>query len=50
MSKGAKLTLTIANGSTLLSDDMLETGLVFTVQGVVSLHCSDCLVHLLSHA
>ena len=29
-SKGAKLTVTIANGSTLISDDMLEVGLVFT--------------------
>ena len=32
-SKGAKLTVTIANGSTLISDDMLEVGLVFTAQG-----------------
>ena len=33
MSKGQKLTVTIANGSTLLSDDVLEVGLVFTAQG-----------------
>ena len=32
-SKGQKLTVTIANGSTLLSDDVLEVGLVFTAQG-----------------
>ena len=31
-SKGQKLTVTIANGSTLLSDDVLEVGLVFTAQ------------------
>ena len=32
-SKGQKLTVTVANGSTSLSDDVLEVGLVFTVQG-----------------
>ena len=33
MSKGQKLTVTVANGSTSLSDDVLEVGLVFTAQG-----------------
>ena len=33
MSKGAKLTVTVVKGSTLVSDDLLEVGLVFTVQG-----------------
>ena len=33
MSKGQKLTVTITNGSTSIADDMLEVGLVFTVQG-----------------
>ena len=32
-SKGQKLTVTIVNGSTLMSDDVLEVGLVFTAQG-----------------
>ena len=32
-SKGQKLTVTIANGSTSISDDVLEVGLVFTAQG-----------------
>ena len=32
-SKGQKLTVTVANGSTSLSDDVLEVGLVFTAQG-----------------
>ena len=32
-SKGAKLTVTIINGRMFLSDDVLEVGLVFTVQG-----------------
>ena len=32
-SKGQKLTVTIANGSTSISDDMLEVGLVLTAQG-----------------
>ena len=32
-SKGAKLTITIANGSTSISDDVFEVGLFFTVQG-----------------
>ena len=33
MSKGQKLTVTVANGSTSISDDILEVGLVFTAQG-----------------
>ena len=33
MFKGQKLTVTVANGSTLISDDVLEVGLVFTAQG-----------------
>ena len=32
-SKGQKLTVTIANGSTVMSDDVLEVGLVFIAQG-----------------
>ena len=32
-SKGQKLTVTVANGSTSISDDVLEVGLVFTAQG-----------------
>ena len=32
-SKGQKLTVTIANGSTSISDDVLKVGLVFTAQG-----------------
>ena len=32
-SKGAKLTVAIANGSTSVSDDVLEVGLVLTAQG-----------------
>ena len=32
-SKGQKLTVTIANCSTSISDDVLEVGLVFTAQG-----------------
>ena len=32
-SKGQKLTVTVVNGSTSLSDDVLEVGLVFTAQG-----------------
>ena len=30
--QGQKLTVTIANGSTSMSDDVLEVGLVFTAQ------------------
>ena len=33
MSQGAKLTVTVANGSTSISDDVLEVGLVLTAQG-----------------
>ena len=33
MCKGQKLTVTVGNGSTLISDDVLEVGLIFTVQG-----------------
>ena len=33
MSKGAKLTVTIENGSKVVCDDIVKTGLVFTVQG-----------------
>ena len=33
MSKGQKLTVTIENGTTSISDDVLEFGLVFIVQG-----------------
>ena len=33
MSKGANLTVTIANGSTSISNEVLEVGLVFTAQG-----------------
>ena len=33
MSQQAKLTVTIANGSALISDDVLEAGLVLTAQG-----------------
>ena len=32
-SKWQKLTVTIVNGSTSMYDDVLEVGLVFTVQG-----------------
>ena len=37
MSKEAKLTATVANGNTSISDDVLEVGLVFTAQGDSSL-------------
>ena len=33
MSKGQKLTVTVANGSTSISDDVLEVGLMFKAQG-----------------
>ena len=32
-SKGVKLTVTVANGNKVVCDDIVETGLVFMVQG-----------------